>query len=82
MFDLEETLIHISLNSEGADLIIPVKKKDGPTSKVGFILTSAGSIFQTLHDGNDYQTRGRFRANLVHGRAARTAHKDRGQDRP
>jgi FMN phosphatase YigB (HAD superfamily) len=34
VFDLEETLLHISLNIEGADMIVPVKKKNGPASKV------------------------------------------------
>lgn len=36
VFDLEETLLHISLNTEGADMIVPVKKKDGPTSRVDY----------------------------------------------
>lgn len=35
LFDLEETLIHISLEIKGADLIIPIKKKDGVSGTVG-----------------------------------------------
>lgn len=34
VFDLEETLIHISMKTEDSDMVIPIKKKDGPATKV------------------------------------------------
>lgn len=35
IFDLEETLLHISMKTEGADLVVPVRRKNGASANVG-----------------------------------------------
>ena len=37
IFDLDETLIHVSKSTKGADFKIPVKLKDGKIIKVKFL---------------------------------------------
>lgn len=49
IFDLQETLVHLSSNTEGADLIIPIRKK-GELLQVASSKTGRSAL-QALLDG-------------------------------
>ena len=63
IFDLQETLVHLSSNTEGADLIIPIRKK-GELLQVASS-NPGGSALPALLEGHAAEAQTALRADTL-----------------